>query len=100
MDPISAFLPEPASSLSGGGIEDSLHRIEETIGHCDAVICPVDCIRHGACRLAKAACQRLNKRFLPIPTASRACFERALAQLSRLASATDSSGAGRRRALP
>jgi Uncharacterized protein conserved in bacteria (DUF2325) len=64
-----------------GGIEDNLRRIEEMIEHCDAVICPIDCISHGACRLAKATCQRLNKRFLPIPTASRAGFERALEQL-------------------
>jgi hypothetical protein len=67
-----------------GGIEDSLHRIEEMIEHCDAVVCPVDCVSHGACRMAKAACQRLNKRFLPIASASRSGFERALEELSRL----------------
>jgi hypothetical protein len=67
-----------------GGIEDSLHRIEEMIEHCDAVVCPVDCVSHGACRMAKAVCQRLNKRFLPIASASRSGFERALEELSRL----------------
>ena len=61
-----------------GGQEDSLHRIEELIEGCDAVICPVDCISHGACRMAKTICHRLNKRFLPIPTASRSGLERAL----------------------
>ncbi|MFZ1103149.1 MAG: DUF2325 domain-containing protein, partial [Hyphomicrobiaceae bacterium] len=61
-----------------GGVEDSLHRIEELIEGCDAVICPIDCISHGACRMAKTICRRLNKRFLPIPTASRSGFERAL----------------------
>jgi hypothetical protein len=65
-----------------GGIEDSLHRIEELIERCDAVICPVDCVSHGACRLAKAICQRLSRRFLPIPTASRSGFERALDRLA------------------
>jgi hypothetical protein len=75
-----------------GGIEDSLHRIEEMIEHCDAVVCPVDCVSHGACRMAKAACQRLNKRFLPIASASRSGFERALEELSRL-------GAGQRSAV-
>jgi hypothetical protein len=54
------------------------------IEHCDAVVCPVDCVSHGACRMAKAACQRLNKRFLPIASASRSGFERALEELSRL----------------
>ncbi len=71
-----------------GGIEDSLHRIEEMIEGCDAVVCPVDCISHGACRMAKSLCQRLNKRFLPIPTSSRSGFERALEQLSRVSAST------------
>jgi len=65
-----------------GGIEDSLHRIEEMIEGCDAVVCPVDCVSHGACRMAKSICQRLNRRFLPISTSSRSGFERALDQLS------------------
>jgi hypothetical protein len=53
------------------------------IAGCDAVVCPVDCVSHGACRLAKAICQRLNRRFLPISTASRSGFERALDQLAQ-----------------
>lgn len=65
-----------------GGVEDSLHRIEEMIAGCDAVVCPIDCVSHGACRMAKAICHRLNKRFLPIATASRSGFERALDQLA------------------
>jgi hypothetical protein len=65
-----------------GGIDDSLHRIEEMIEGCDAVVCPIDCVSHGACRMAKAICQRLNRRFVPIPTASRTGFERALDQLA------------------
>jgi hypothetical protein len=65
-----------------GGVEDSLHRIEDMIERCDAVVCPVDCVSHGACRMAKAICQRLSRRFLPIPTASRSGFERALDRLA------------------
>lgn len=71
-----------------GGIEDSLHRIEEMIEGCDAVVCPIDCISHGACRMAKSLCQRFNKRFLPIPTSSRSGFERALEQLARVSAST------------
>jgi hypothetical protein len=65
-----------------GGMEDSTHRIEELVGGCDAVVCPIDCISHGACKLAKVLCRRFNKPFLPIPTASRSGFERALDQLA------------------
>jgi hypothetical protein len=32
--------------------------------------------------MAKAICQRLSRRFLPIPTASRSGFERALDRLA------------------
>jgi hypothetical protein len=65
-----------------GGVEDSAHRIEELVGGCDAVVCPIDCVSHGACKLAKVLCRRFNKPFLPIPTASRSGFERALDQLA------------------
>ena len=65
-----------------GGMEDSAHRIEELVGGCDAVVCPIDCVSHGACKLAKVLCRRFNKPFLPIPTASRSGFERALDQLA------------------
>jgi hypothetical protein len=71
-----------------GGVEDSMHRIVEMVERCDAVICPVDCVSHGACRLAKSSCMRLNRVFLPVQTASRACFERALMSLSSLPRST------------
>jgi hypothetical protein len=67
-----------------GGVEDSMHRLAEMVERCDAVICPVDCVSHGACRLAKSSCLRLKRIFLPIPTASRTSFERALMSLSSL----------------
>lgn len=65
-----------------GGIEHSLHRIEQLVAGCDAVVCPVDCVSHGACRLAKAICRRMNKHFVPISTSSRIGFEQALTRLS------------------
>lgn len=65
-----------------GGMEDSAHRIEELVGGCDAVVCPIDCVSHGACKLAKVLCRRFNKPFLPIPSSSRSGFERALDQLA------------------
>jgi hypothetical protein len=65
-----------------GGVEDGAHRIEELVGGCDAVVCPIDCVSHGACKLAKVLCRRFNKPFLPVPTASRSGFERALDQLA------------------
>lgn len=75
-----------------GGMEDSTHRIEELVGGCDAVVCPIDCVSHGACKLAKVLCRRFNKPFLPIPTASRSGFERALDQLAAVDRGADPVG--------
>jgi hypothetical protein len=65
-----------------GGVENNPHRIAHMIQRCDAVVCPVDCVSHGACQLAKSLCLRLDKTFLPIPAASRSAFEQALCRLS------------------
>lgn len=65
-----------------GGIENSVHRIEELVSGCDAVICPIDCVSHAACLLAKELCRKFDKPFMPVPTSSRSGFERALEQLS------------------
>jgi Uncharacterized protein conserved in bacteria (DUF2325) len=65
-----------------GGVENNVHRIAHMIQRCDAVVCPVDCVSHGACQLAKSLCLRLDKTFLPIPAASRSAFEQALSRLS------------------
>ncbi len=67
-----------------GGVENSMHRVADMIERCDVVICPVDCVSHAACRLAKACCLRMSKAFIPVPTASRASFERALSRLPSL----------------
>lgn len=61
-----------------GGVDDSMHRIEELVRACDVVMCPIDCVSHGACKLAKDTCQRFRKRFVPIATSSFSGFERAL----------------------
>ena len=66
-----------------GGMEDTFHRIDELVGGADAVLCPVDCVSHSACRHAKRLCRKFCKRFVPLRTASGAAFERALADLAR-----------------
>lgn len=36
-----------------GGVDDSTGRLGRILGQADAVLCPVDCVSHGACRLTK-----------------------------------------------
>lgn len=66
-----------------GGEEDSSRRLDDLVARCDAVVCPIDCISHGACLKAKQLCKRLHKPFVPIRSAGQATFARALADLSR-----------------
>jgi hypothetical protein len=70
----------PAGARRRAGGQRTPHR--GAGGGCDAVVCPIDCVSHGACKLAKVLCRRFNKPFLPIPSASRSGFERALDQLA------------------
>lgn len=78
-----------------GGVEDNPHRIGDLVSRCDAVVCPIDCVSHGACRMAKAICRRLNKQFVPISTASRSGFDQALARLARSNAIAGDHDAGR-----
>lgn len=62
-----------------GGLEQAVARIDGLIEGCDAVFCPIDCVSHSACLRAKALCRKHNKRFVPLRSAGRSAFERALA---------------------
>ncbi len=66
-----------------GGEEDSSHRLDDLVARCDAVVCPVNCISHGACLKAKQLCKRFQKPFVPLRSAGQSTFARALADLSR-----------------
>lgn len=44
------------------------------IHRADAVLYPVDCVSHDACLRIKHLCKRTTKRFVPLRTASLACF--------------------------
>lgn len=65
-----------------GGLDHSTRKIGDLVEKCDAVICPVTCINHQACLAAKKLCKRLNKPFLPIGSAGRGTFARALSELA------------------
>jgi hypothetical protein len=64
-----------------GGLEHAAARIDGLIEGCDLVICPVDCVSHGACQRAKALCRKLNKQFVPLRSSGATAFARALQTL-------------------
>jgi hypothetical protein len=64
-----------------GGIEHSLQQLKDLVEQADLVFCPVDCVSHGACLLARDLCKRTNKTFVPLRSASLSHFRRALDRL-------------------
>ncbi|MEM8817811.1 MAG: DUF2325 domain-containing protein [Pseudomonadota bacterium] len=72
-----------------GGLEQTPQRLDRLLPSVDCVLCPIDCVSHDACIRAKRACQRLEKPFLPLRSASQSSFRTALQQL---ASTIDSPG--------
>lgn len=61
-----------------GGIEHSLQQLKDLVAQVDLVFCPVDCVSHGACLMARELCKRANKPFVPLRSASLSHFRRAL----------------------
>ena len=57
-----------------GGLEESGGRLGEILSQGDVVLCPIDCVSHGACRRAKQFCKRRSKPFLPLRSAGLTSF--------------------------
>jgi len=64
-----------------GGQEQAFGLIENLISQCHMVVCPIDCINHRACLLAKHQCRRQHKAFVPLRSSGGSEFKRALDQL-------------------
>ena len=57
-----------------GGIDDNIGRLGGVLSQADVVLCPVDCVSHGACLKAKALCKQAAKPFVPLRTAGLSSF--------------------------
>lgn len=61
-----------------GGLEDKIARLPETIDQGDMVVCPVDCVSHSACQLAKKHCKRNDCPFVLLRSSGLSTFVNAL----------------------
>ncbi len=52
-----------------GGIESYKGLLRKAVNSADAVICPVDCVSHGACLTIKKTCKQMAKPFIPLRSA-------------------------------
>ena len=57
-----------------GGVDDNIGRLGGVLSQADVVLCPVDCVSHGACLKAKALCKQTAKPFVPLRTAGLSSF--------------------------
>ena len=64
-----------------GGVDDSTGRLGRILGQADAVLCPVDCVSHGACLHAKQFCKRAAKPFVPLRSAGLSSFVNGLREV-------------------
>lgn len=44
-----------------GGVEETNHNLPRLLSSVDAVLCPVDCVSHNACKAVKDACRRCQR---------------------------------------
>jgi hypothetical protein len=65
-----------------GGLSESTLRLDAMIHRADAVLCPVGCVSHDACRRVKRLCRRAAKPFVPLRSASLACFVQGLQEVA------------------
>jgi hypothetical protein len=65
-----------------GGIEENNERLGEVLAQGDAVLCPVDCVSHGACRRAKRLCKQRAKAFVPLRSSGLSSFISGLREIA------------------
>lgn len=64
-----------------GGIEAGLGRLAAVLPRADTVICPVDCVSHGAMHRVRHFCKQSPTQLVLLRSASLSAFARALEQL-------------------
>jgi hypothetical protein len=57
-----------------GGTEQSALSLDGVLNRADVVMFPVDCVSHTAVEKLKTICGRMNKTYLPLPSASFSSF--------------------------
>ena len=65
-----------------GGVDDNIGRLGGVLSQADVVLCPVDCVSHGACLKAKTFCKQAAKPFVPLRTAGLSSLVRGLYQFA------------------
>ncbi len=61
-----------------GGVENGARQLHSALSKADIVLCPVDCVSHGACLKAKKICNDCGKQFVPLRSSGMSSLMRGL----------------------
>ena len=61
-----------------GWISQSIDGIRKSLDNVDMVVCPVDCVSHGACQQIKAACKHRAVPFIPLRSSGLSSLARGI----------------------
>ncbi len=61
-----------------GGVERSMALLHNALKNVDTVVCPIDCVSHGACQSVKRTCKHMSKQFIPLRSAGLSSFARGI----------------------
>ena len=64
-----------------GGLEQAPQALPGMLGGVDAVLCPVDCVSHDACKRVKEACKTSNKPCMMLRSSGLSSLARSLEEL-------------------
>lgn len=79
-----------------GGVEDSMDAVTRALDTVDVVVCPVDCVSHGACLKVKKACKQLAIQFVPLRSSGLSSLARLVRELAARRGASPSRTASAR----
>jgi len=64
-----------------GGKEASRNILPKLLNTADAVLCPIDCVSHDACKCVKKMCKRYQKPFVPMRSSGLSSLARGLSDI-------------------
>ncbi len=65
-----------------GGVDENSERLGNALSRGDAIFCPVDCVSHSACQVAKRLCKQRSKIFVPLRSSGLSSFVTGLREIT------------------
>ncbi len=66
-----------------GGVEVSRHVLPRFLSRADAVLCPVDCVSHDACKCVKKMCKQFQKEYVMMRSSGLSSLAKSLQEIAQ-----------------